>query len=64
MQSNSRLNLLIDSAANLGRNGKGCVLIACAHNQNLPNVTFPASHDNVIAVGALLPNGQRKNDSN
>jgi subtilisin family serine protease len=54
----------LDSAATFGRNGKGCVLVACAHNQNQPSVTFPASHESVIAVGAIYNNGQRRNDSN
>jgi subtilisin family serine protease len=56
--------LAIDSATTYGRNGKGCVLVACAHNHQQANVTFPASSDKVIAVGALLNNGYRKIESN
>jgi subtilisin family serine protease len=57
----------LNTAATSGRGGKGCVLVACAQNQgntSNPSVRFPASHDKVIAVGALLPNGQRKVESN
>jgi subtilisin family serine protease len=60
----AELNLMIDSAVTFGRNNKGCILVACAHNQNSTNVTYPASSDKVIAVGALLNDGTRKNDSN
>jgi subtilisin family serine protease len=54
----------INNAATSGRGNKGCVLVACAHNQGQPNVTYPASSDKVIAVGALLNDGTRKGDSN
>jgi subtilisin family serine protease len=56
--------LALDSAITYGRNGKGCVLVACAHNQGQTNVTYPASSDQVIAVGALSRNGLRLNYSN
>ncbi|MDR2653462.1 MAG: S8 family serine peptidase, partial [Prevotellaceae bacterium] len=54
----------INNAVTSGRSNKGCVLVACAHNQGQPNVTFPASSDKVIAVGTLTRNGQRRSDSN
>ncbi|MDR0349802.1 MAG: S8 family serine peptidase [Tannerella sp.] len=54
----------LDSAITYGRNGKGCVLVACSHNQNQSSVTFPASHADVIAVGAILNNGLRASYSN
>jgi subtilisin family serine protease len=57
----------LDTATIYGRNGKGCVLVACAHNQGNtadPAVRFPANYDGVIAVGALLNDGLRKVESN
>ena len=56
--------LAIDSAIVFGRNGKGCVLVACTHNYGNTNVTFPASSDKVIGVGAIIQTGQRRSDSN
>ena len=45
----------INNAMSNGRNGKGCVVVACSGNGN-PDVTtinFPARMDGVIAVGAI-----------
>ena len=43
---------------------KEIVLVACSYNQGLPNVTFPASHPDVIAVGAIDNQGRRAVFSN
>jgi len=37
-----------------------CVLVAATGNSNLSTIGYPASHLNVIAVGAISPCGQRK----
>ena len=50
----------IDNAVTQGRGGKGCVVVAASHNQDVNSVSFPASLDNVIAVGAISPCGERK----
>jgi subtilisin family serine protease len=59
--------LAIDSALTFGRNGKGCVLVACAQNQGdspNPAVRFPANYGGVIAVGSISRNGLRSYFSN
>jgi len=58
----------INNAVTNGRSGNGCVVVACAHNQNNINdpnfsVLFPANLPNVIAVGAIMENGQRRPNS-
>ena len=53
----------IDSALVYGRNGKGCVMVFCSHNQG-SSVTYPATLPNVIAVGAIDMNGTRADFSN
>ena len=45
-----------------GRNGLGCVLVFSTHNHN-GTITYPASLTNVIGVGAISPNGERKSPS-
>jgi len=50
----------INNAITQGRNGKGCVVVFASGNDNLSTVSYPASLQNVIAVGAISPCGQRK----
>ena len=54
----------IDSAVTYGRNGLGCVIVFSSGNYyaspHYPTVNFPAWLPNVIAVGAITPNGKRK----
>jgi subtilisin family serine protease len=47
----------------IGRNGKGCVVLAAAGNGNGP-LDYPARHPDVIAVGATDNKDQRKSYSN
>lgn len=54
---------VIDSCVNFGRNGKGCVVVFCSHNDN-GNVRYPADLPNVIAVGAITSVGRRASTSN
>jgi hypothetical protein len=54
----------IDNAANNGRNGKGCVVVFCSMNNSQSTVSYPARLPNVIAVGAIQPNGTRATYSN
>jgi subtilisin family serine protease len=49
----------IDSAVIRGRNGLGCVVVFCTHNQD-SYISYPATLPNVIAVGAISPCGERK----
>ncbi len=51
---------MIENAIINGRNGKGCVVLASAGNFNNEMISFPANLDNVIAVGAISPCGERK----
>lgn len=53
----------IQEARVYGRNGKGCVVIFASGN-NGSGVSFPASVDGVIAVGAVDGNGKRYSYSN
>ena len=48
----------LDRARALGRNGKGCVVIAAAGNSGT-YVAFPARLPNVLAVGAVTDRGER-----
>lgn len=50
----------INSAINMGRNGKGCIVVFAAGNNN-SSVSYPASLNGVITVGAISPCGERKN---
>jgi subtilisin family serine protease len=49
----------VTNAVNNGRNGKGCVVLFASGNNN-GAVSFPATLDNVIAVGASSMCDQRK----
>ena len=54
----------IQDALDLGRSGKGCVVVFAAGNDNTGTVSYPASAiDDIIAVGAMSPDGKRKNPS-
>lgn len=45
----------------LGRNGKGCVVVFSAGNENRNSVNYPAeSNSGFIVVGAMSPCGERK----
>ena len=46
------IDLGIWIAANFGRAGKGCVILASSGNSNRTTVGYPARNSNVIAVGA------------
>lgn len=51
----------ISYALNNGRNGKGCVVVFAAGNDNSSNVSYPAnSNDSIVVVGAISPCGERK----
>lgn len=54
------LKRAIDLAATNGRNGLGCVIVCAAGNKDTALVNFPANLENVIAVGAINPSGQRR----
>ena len=49
----------INSAATQGRNGKGCIIVAAAGNDDT-NVYYPANLGYVIGVGAYSYDGNRK----
>lgn len=54
----------IFNALVFGRNGLGTVVVFATGNDNLNSVSYPANtHDDVIAVGAMSPCGERKNPS-
>jgi hypothetical protein len=55
----STIATAITNAVTNGRNGKGCVVLFASGNNN-GAVSFPASLDNVIAVGASSQCDQRK----
>lgn len=52
----------ISYALSEGRNGKGCVIVFSAGNDNRDSVNYPAnSNDSIIVVGAISPCGERCN---
>lgn len=54
----------IEDALSLGRDGKGCVVVASSSNDASATVSFPASLPYVLAVGSHDRNGQRQSVSN
>ena len=51
----------ISYALSHGRNGKGCVIVFSAGNDNKNEANYPAnSNDSIIVVGAISPCGERK----
>ncbi|MHC4533237.1 MAG: S8 family serine peptidase [Planctomycetota bacterium] len=53
----------ITKQGGIGRNGKGCVILACSYNDGA-SVRYPATYPEVIAVGATDCNDQRWHYSN
>lgn len=66
--TSQRLNPLkeaaIAKAAREGRNGKGCVILFAAGNENLDYLNFYAAHPDVIAVGASTSQDEHASYSN
>jgi subtilisin family serine protease len=54
----------LDFAVTRGRSGKGSVVCAASGNENASRISFPASDDSVIAVGACNDRGRRSRYSN
>ncbi len=54
----------INNAVTNGRGGRGCVVVFASGNNYDSSVSYPASLDDVIAVGAIDHNGQRPLFSN
>lgn len=53
------ISAAIDSALCYGRNGRGCVMVAAAGNNNSLPALFPANHsDDVISVSSIKYNGE------
>ena len=60
--SSSYVDEGISYALSEGRNGKGCVIVFSAGNENRDSVNYPArSNDSIIVVGAISPCGERCN---
>lgn len=62
LQSNL-INDAINNALSKGRNGKGCLLVFAAGNDNSSSVSYPSNLDGVISVGAMSMCGERKSFS-
>jgi len=58
----SAINNAINNAVNNGRNGKGCIVLFSTGNYNT-NVSYPATLNNVIAVGASSMCDERKSST-
>ena len=55
------VEIAIDNALTLGRNGLGCVVVFSSSNDNLNEISFPANYtSNILVVGAMCPDGKRK----
>ncbi len=60
--SSDYINEGISYALSQGRDGKGCVIVFSAGNENRDSVNYPAnSNDSIIVVGAMSPCGERCN---
>ena len=68
VDSRFRLNQLkmdaITKAARKGRNGKGCIILFAAGNDNLDYISYYAQHPDVIAVGATTSRDEHAQYSN
>lgn len=54
------LDSYLKKALSEGRNGKGCVVVFSAGNDNKQNISFPARGvPEILCVGAINPNGKR-----
>lgn len=57
----SYIDSAICYAQHRGRDGKGCIIVFCSGNDDEGNIDYPAtSNPDVIVVGAISPNGKRK----
>ncbi|AEE52191.1 S8 family serine peptidase [Haliscomenobacter hydrossis] len=56
-QLNSEKQQIIANAARRGRNGRGCVILYAAGNDQLSYINFYAQHPDVIAVAACTSQG-------
>lgn len=64
LSPSSILEDAIKEALRKGRNGKGCVVVFSAGNENASQVGYPASSiPDILAVGAMSPCGERKSYS-
>lgn len=59
----AQIDAAIRQAMQKGRNGKGCIVLFAAGNYNT-DVMYPATNEDVIAVGASTPCDTRKRSSN
>lgn len=57
------LDSAIKQAVNNGRNGKGCIVVFSVGNDNKESISYPASLDDVISVGAIDMFGKRKDQT-
>ncbi len=62
-EPNGLLTAAIKNATTQGRDGKGCVVVCAAGNENSNKVSQPAALYYVMAVGAISHNGKRKTPS-
>ena len=60
MADNALVTTEINNATSQGRGGKGCVLVFGSGNEGNSVVSYPSRLSNVLSVGAISYNGQRK----
>ncbi len=61
--SNDALSNAIMNAIRNGRNGLGCVVVFATGNEGCP-ISYPANYnDSILAVGAMSPCGERKDNN-
>ena len=58
------LTNIIDVATSQGRNGKGCIVVFSAGNDNSLTIPYPACLSNVITVGSINRKGTKSTFSN
>ena len=60
----SNLNTALSNAQNLGRDGKGCIVLFSAGNGGKTCIDYPANRSSVMAIGSVTNRAEHSNYSN
>jgi subtilisin family serine protease len=61
--ASSIIDNAITNTLSQGRNGKGTIVVFVSGNQDFPSILYPGkSNPDILVVGAISPNGERKSD--
>lgn len=63
--NSSVLEQVLDSALYAGRNGKGCIVVFAAGNENQNRISYPGNYNpDILVVGGVRKNGNQASYSN